>query len=115
MDYRISNLLAAIMILVALMLDLTQIFLSFTGAGAIISVILITLPFYLLFGVWFRLLGVNFFAAKNSKSLILGTIIELIPFINDLPALSLMVGLTCLSVRRQDEARAKQKTAPGVQ
>jgi hypothetical protein len=100
---RITKIMAFCMICVAFFIDLIQIILTFFVIGAFISPV-ITACADVLFICWFWILGVNF--TKGSKkilSLLGSSVLELIPAVDTLPAITGFVVYNIVITRAEDK------------
>ena len=79
---KISNVSAFLMLALALLLDATQILISFADAGVIGGplILAIQLP---VFWFWFKMCGANYFSARATASKVITGILELVPVLND--------------------------------
>ena len=112
--YRISWLTASFMIAIALVLDAIQF---------VLTLFLLTEPLAELatfiaipvFGVWFLLLGVNYFGGKRSTTKVISalgsTVVELIPFVDALPGITLGVGGVIWASRKEDKVAFEEQQA----
>jgi hypothetical protein len=112
--HRISNVMAILLIGTAALIDGAQFIVSF------IPVIDIVLDWFLaviaggIFGMWFALLGVNYFGGRNALAKI-GTVvaavgIELVPVLDALPAIT--AGVVTLILLTWSEDRAANEQLP---
>jgi len=110
---RISILTAFCMVALALALDAAQDFAIFLNAlpviGTAIDVVFswfIAALAAIIFGVWFALLRVNYFTGKKAatKMLIMfsSVVVELIPFLDALPAITFGVVALIIQTRIED-------------
>jgi len=110
---RIGNVNAGLMVGAALLFDLLQFVFSFFhiipvvgNAVALIVAWYIAAFALVVFGVWFALCGVNYFTGKRSAQKLLtafsAVIIELVPFVNALPAITGGVIAMIIATRIED-------------
>lgn len=107
MTYRISTVVAGLMIGVALLIDGLQFLLTLTVIGSVVAMVLSAFA-WITFVLWFALQGVSYFdrgAAVRGLILISSIIVELIPLINALPATTLGVAALILHSRIEDRKR----------
>lgn len=86
-----------LMIATALFFDVLQTLLEALVIGYFVPVIA-----YPTFWLWFRFHGINFFSSKNATVLGIGTLIELIPGIDVLPAFTGIVARVALTNKLQE-------------
>lgn len=96
-EKKLSSTTIFLLIIVALFFDLLQIIFTFLFLGWLIS-------FYafMTFWLWFKLKGISFATPKRSGIAGGGFIIELVPFLNMLPAWTLAVTLIILDVKSKE-------------
>ena len=100
---RITKIMAFCMICVALSIDGFQAFLTLFVVGAAISPI-ITACAQIIFACWFLMLGVNFTKGnKKILSLVGSSIVEFIPVIDVLPAITVFVVYNIVITRAEDK------------
>lgn len=111
---RVGSWMTALLVSAALLIDLLQFLVSFLHVvpwigNAIAFVVGTFLSFvaYISFGVWFALLGINYFAGKRAALKILTILatfgIELVPLLNMFPAITAGV-ITMIIVSRMEDA-----------
>lgn len=113
---RIGTLTAFLLVGTALVIDAGQFIINF------IPVIGQGLSFFgsffalALFGVWFLLLGVNYFEGRKAGVKIAasmgGAVAEMMPFISALPALTVSVTLIIMASRLEDVAAPRLAAVP---
>lgn len=108
----------------ALLLDLAQAFMQIfhfiPAVGNLLALVsgwLITMMGFLIFFLWFLLLGIPLLGFNPSKGLVYGgaLVTEAIPFLNALPALTLAVLTIIVIVKREDAVynkKVKRQKAP---
>jgi len=74
------------MIFVALLFDAAQAIIGWVPIAGNILADLFSVAVFLTFFLWFRMYGISMLTPKRLKALITGGVIEMIPFINILPA-----------------------------
>lgn len=103
--HRISTTTAFFMIVVAVLLDLIQFVFTLFVITSLLSE-LVTFFALCVFGVWFAILGVNYFSGKKVglklASVFTSAIVELVPLIDGLPAITAGVVGIIVSVRKED-------------
>ncbi len=107
MTYRVSGVVAGLMVAVAILSDGLQFLLTLTIIGSVVAMVLSALV-WVSFALWFALLGVSYFdrgAAMRGLILIGSVIVELVPLINALPATTLGVVALILHARAEDRKR----------
>lgn len=109
--YRIGSLNAFFLISFSLTVDLVQAILDLFIIGGIINRIIS--PFvYLILWTWFHFLGIKFAkSGKNAASLLVGFIIEMIPYIDLLPGWTVSTIILISNSRRED---AGKKSGGGI-
>ncbi|MEK7079947.1 MAG: hypothetical protein AAB883_01640 [Patescibacteria group bacterium] len=111
---KIGPMTLGLMAGLALVLDVIQFFLTLTVIGSFVSMFVAMLA-WIVFFIWFALLGVSYFDAKGGKKLAIAGvsfISELIPFIDALPGLTIGVIMLVLQHNKEvDEMAAKKGTA----
>jgi len=108
---RIKTWMAVAMIIVALCVDGAQALLILLGIGLALGTI-ITVVAYLVFWIWFMLLGVSF--AANPKKLLtvgIGGIGEALPIFNFLPAFTAMIATVVFMTKAEDKGGVVGKAA----
>ncbi len=95
---KISNFEAGLMIAVALIIDIVQFLLDLILIGFILDPI-ISVFAYLMFWFWFKLRGVSFSNPKRAAIGGISFLLELIPGLDMLPALTVGVVMTYLSTK----------------
>lgn len=113
---RVSVLTALFMMIVALLFDMLQFFVSFLhalpvigNAAAIVFTWFLGVIATISFALWFTLLGVSYFGKNSTKKLtvVIGaTVAEMVPIINALPAITLGVAAIILIARSEDSKGA---------
>lgn len=88
-ESKINKSTAVIMVCAAFFIDIIQFLLNFIPGPGWIIIWIIDAIVWLTFYVWFRSRGVTFSSSRKSLSLGVGFVLELIPFINALPAWTL--------------------------
>ncbi len=110
--HKISNITAAFMIGLALLLDGFQFLLTLLVVTAPLSIFIAFLSICI-FGVWFALCKVNYFSGKGaglkSFSVFGSTILELVPFLDGLPGITAGVIGVIVGSRMGE---TKKKTIP---
>jgi hypothetical protein len=106
---KISNVNAFFIIAVAVICDCLQFLLTLGVISSIFNV-LITIIAWVIFGVWFFILGINYFKGKKALSKVVSVfgslVIELIPILDALPTLTLgVIGIIVSSRKEEAEAR----------
>lgn len=105
------------MIGVALLLELIQAFVNIfhfiPAIGNVLAIVsgwLVTMIGFLIFFLWFLLLGIPLFSFNPSKALVYGgaLVIESIPFISVLPVLAFAVAVIIVIVKREDAVYNKK-------
>lgn len=104
---RISPVTASFIIGTALIFDGLQFILTLTVFGSVLSWFIAMIA-WIIFFIWFALLGVNYASGGGKKLAAAGAslITELIPLIDALPALTL--GVTTVIIQHNIEVRKKQ-------
>lgn len=105
-NYRIGKLGGGIAIFIALLIDLAQLALNFLLIGGFLNPFIVSPVVYASFWWWFRSRGVKFSDPKNITTLFIGSLIELIPYVNSLPGLTVMVAKIILNSRVDDIANS---------
>lgn len=105
-EYRISKLGGGIAVFLALSIDLLQLGLDFIGIGGVINPFMITPITYLSFWTWFVLKGIKFGSRKNATTVLIGSIIEMIPYVDLLPGITVMTARIILNSRVEDLANS---------
>lgn len=82
----LTNTTIGLMVTVALFLDVLQVLLNFLLMGWLVPIF-----FYGIFWLWFRMRGLSFFSLKRAPTLGIGAVIELIPWVDDLPMFTFTV------------------------
>ncbi len=110
--YRITGVSMFFMYSVAIMMDALQglfTFLVFTAPFAEL-VTFIAAP---LFGLWFLIMGVSFFSGKSATSKVLSalgsTVIELVPFLDALPGITIGVYGVISASRKEDREKYEEQ------
>lgn len=122
---RVGSWTAGLLISVALLIDLLQFLVSFLhvipwAGNAIAFVVGTFLSFvaYISLGVWFALLGINYFTGKRAALKILTILatfgIELIPLLNMIPAITAGVITMIMVSRMEDSAGTSTKGLTAV-
>ena len=104
--YRINMLMLVLMIMVALVIEMVQVFLNLTVLLAI-GGLYVSFLGMTIFAIWFKILGVTFVGGRAGLKIIsLGTaaVIELVPFLNALPSFTLGVLIIALISRMEDRS-----------
>jgi hypothetical protein len=113
---KISNITAFFMIIVALLFDLLQFLLTIMVITAPLS-ILVTFFALCIFGVWFAVLGVNYFSGRKvalkTLSAIGSVIVEMVPLIDGLPAITAGVAGVILGTRLENKAQEPEMQQAG--
>lgn len=108
MKHKIETVPAFFLLSLAILFDGIQFLLTLTVVGSLFS-FLVTIIAALVFGLWFALLGVNYFGKGGATKLLtaLGsTVIELIPIVDALPGISLGVAALIAQTRVEDAREA---------
>jgi hypothetical protein len=95
---RISNLNAGLMVIVALLFDLV-------GVVPVLNIVTEFIAL-LIFGLWFFFLGVGFMNPRRFATVLIATVIELIPIVSILPGLTVAVIITIVTVRSEDKLKS---------
>jgi hypothetical protein len=115
--HKISNVAAAGMLGVALILDLVQFLLTLAILTVLVN-ILITFLAVCIFGIWFAVMGINYFQGRKAGLKVLSsfgaTIIELVPVIDGLPGITAGVLGIIVSSRLEERTKSVQKSTPGA-
>ncbi|MBA3789482.1 hypothetical protein H0X32_03810 [Patescibacteria group bacterium] len=114
---RIGNAMAGLLIGTSILFWGVQFLISLTVVGEIGSEFIGIVGDGIFF-LWLFLLRVNYFGKNSGKKvgLVIGaTIIELIPFINDIPADVIEVIFLILITRKEDREIAEEKAAAAAQ
>ncbi len=105
---RIHILIAALMVGLAFLFDVLQFLSTFLniipGVGVVVSEY-ISFVSVIVFGLWFAFQKVSYFDRNGAVKLIIGiasTVVELVPFVDALPAITLGVLSLILVVRAED-------------
>lgn len=111
---RIGNFMGGALLCVALLFDLLQFLitlLAFIPVLPFIVTTFISLVSYVTFGIWFALLGVNYFNGKKASAKVLTLLatlgLELIPLISALPVIFAGV-ITMIILSRMEDALGKK-------
>jgi|GEM_PF-1519150 len=117
-DLRVSDLEGAAMIGVACMFDATQGFITLIMLTPLLGLVFIPIPMLLTigafttFGIWFGLKGVNYVGGRDAANKLLivfaALVIDLIPYINALPAITGSVVLILMATRIEDTVGNKK-------
>lgn len=110
---KIGNVTAAFMIGAAILFDALQFLVTFLhlipavgNAAAVALAWFITVLATATFGVWFALVGVNYFTGKGAGKRFLivlsATVVELVPIIDAVPAITLGVVFLILQTRLEE-------------
>lgn len=106
MTSRISILVASSMVFMAVILDVIQFFISMLPLIGLIVSSAIALIALVFFGIWFGLLGVNYFGGRKAHLKIIAALgasaSELIPIFNMLPAITTSVLVIIFAVWLED-------------
>lgn len=120
-DVRIPLIIFILMVSLAVLFDVLQFFASFLTVVAGIGIVLcwfIAIVATISFGLWFKLLGVDYFggkqAARKALTAISSVVVELMPLIDDLPAITAGVVLMFLFSRAEDIENGKLKKTMGA-
>lgn len=124
---RVGDFTAGLLICFALLCDLIQFVLSFLhvvpiagNALAFVLVLFVTIIAYISLGLWFALLGINYFTGKKAALKVLTMLatigIELIPLVDALPAITAGTIVMVLVSRLEDTTglKAKNMTAEAL-
>lgn len=104
-NYRIGKLAFGIAVSLALSIDLTQMGLNAAwGIGGVLNPFIITPSTYLSFWTWFIFRGIKIGSRKNMTTVLIGTLIEMIPYVDLLPGITVMVTRIMLNSRIEDLA-----------
>lgn len=111
---RISGVTAFFMVLVAASIDGLQFVLAFVPGLDVVADFMLGALAAMIFGVWFAIVGVNYFSGKKAGQKIaalFGTsITELIPLLDALPALT--IGVITIIVQTRAEDAGAGSTSP---
>lgn len=106
MTSRVSILVASSMVFIAVILDIIQFFISLIPLIGFIVAPCIGLIALVFFGIWFGLLGVNYFGGRKAHLKIIAALgasaSELIPLFDMLPAITLGVLVIIFAVWLED-------------
>lgn len=124
---RVGNFSAGLLICIAVFFDVVQFLLSFLhvvpvagNALAFVLVLFVTVIAYISLGLWFAMLGVNYFTGKRAALKVLTVLaslgIELIPLVDALPAITAGTVVMVLVSRLEDATglKAKQMTSANL-
>lgn len=108
--HRIGNVTAFFIIATAVLFDAAQFFLNFIPVLGQVAGLFITFLAISIFGVWFLLLGVNYFSGKKAGLKMiasLGSVIaELVPLFSAFPAMTLGVVVVIIATRLEGRGAA---------
>lgn len=102
--HKVGNVTAGAMVAVAVVIDILQGLLTLTVLGSVVS-LFISLIAGFGFWLWFAILGVSYLSKGAGKKIALSAatfVIELIPFVNAIPAMTVSV-LGIIIIERQNE------------
>lgn len=109
--HKISNVTAGFMLAIAVIFDGIQGLLTLTIFGALFSWFFTFLAL-VIFGVWFAILGINYFSGRAAglkiASVFGSAIAEMVPFINGLPAITAGVAGIIVSSRLEEKGAPRQ-------
>jgi hypothetical protein len=113
--HRVGNVAMMLMLMASILLDGVQILLQFIPIiGQIISLLLGVLA-AVFFALWFMLLGVNYFSGKKAgvklAAVFSSVIVEIIPIVDALPAISFGVLAVIMASRSEDKRNARKEGA----
>ncbi|MEX0652177.1 MAG: hypothetical protein WD509_01255 [Candidatus Paceibacterota bacterium] len=110
---RISNLLAVVLITIAIFVDITQALLSVIGfliLGVALNT-LISACMTMFFGIVFIMNGVSFFSSRRLAVTGTALLIEAIPLLNNLPTWTMYTVVAVKNVRKEDKERWLEKNS----
>jgi len=109
-QYRVGSFATGFSIVIALLFDCLQFILNFIPVMGQVVSWFITFFAFSIFTVFFALLGVNYFSGKKASAKIISflssAVIELVPIVNALPAMTLGIIGILVAVRYEDKAMA---------
>lgn len=112
---RVSAITLFFMIMISIVLDGVQFLLTLTVVGALFAW-LVTALAMCIFGVWFLLLGINYFSGRKAglkmASMFSSVVIELVPILSALPGITIGVLGVVAASRLEDR---EDKTSPTPQ
>lgn len=116
-EYRVSNTTAGFIIAVALLCDGAQFLLNFIPAIGQMLSWLITFSALAVFALWFALLGISYFSGKKASSKVLSllsaTVVEMVPIINAVPAITMGVIGVIVASRAEDVEKHRETLKNG--
>lgn len=105
---RVGTIAAFFMLATAITFDALQFFLTFIPFLGVVINIFITVLAAMIFWLWFLLLGVSYFSGKKMglklAAAMGGLIVELVPIIDALPAITVGVTVVIIATRLEDAA-----------
>ena len=112
---RISNLLAVVLITVAIIVDFVQMALTLIGF-IILGVVLNTLISFfvtIFFGIVLAMKGVSFVSARRSALMIMTLVLEILPIANNIPVWTSSTITMVVMIRREDRKRFNERRSQG--
>lgn len=104
---RINAITAGAMIFVALALDLSGLLLDTLFFFAPIFGFIISFIAWILFAIWFLLLGIGLLSARRLAAFGSGIVIEAVPVLNMLPGITVSVVAIIIMVKLEDRLGVK--------
>lgn len=110
-QYRLNFIKIAVLLTFAFVVDALQFILSLTGIGEIVSELIgLLADVFLPLAAW--MMGVRYGGTQGGQKMLAllgGTVLELVPFLNDLPGYTLEMAALVLLTRSEDIEKAIQK------
>lgn len=111
---KMTMTLAAVLICIAVFLDVVQAMLSLVGFLVLGIALNSLLSFFalMLFAVIFWIKGLSFFSSRRSARMMITIVSEMVPLINNLPAWTITTAMTIREIRKEEQERiAENKEA----
>ncbi len=109
---RIGSSATFFLLLTAILFDGIQFLAFFIPGVNIVVEFLVTTVALVVFGIWFAILGVNYFSGSNLGTKVAamfgGTVIELVPLLDALPGITLSVWGIIWATKKEDAAKREE-------
>ncbi len=106
---RIGFVATLLLLVVAFILDALQFLLLFIPGLNVVFEFLITVIALAVFGIWFLILGVNYFSGDRTGakviSMLSSSVVELVPLLDALPGITLGVWGIISATKKEDSAK----------
>lgn len=111
-SYRITWVVGGFMLALAIVLDLLQTFFTLS-VFLILGTFMVSFMYFAIFGTWLAIIKVpplgGRYTGTKLASMLVGTVVELVPVINALPAMTISILVIILVTRHEDR---KKKPSP---